>query len=84
MHSIELPHKPGEQVTVVVDLSKSTHEIIKQTPWPRLKPKEYWETNIWQSRLGSANSPNVGNSDTIAREAAARNGGPAQESKRHS
>jgi len=28
--SIDLPHKPGEQVTVVMELDKSTHEIIKQ------------------------------------------------------
>jgi phospholipid/cholesterol/gamma-HCH transport system substrate-binding protein len=26
---IDLPHKPGEKVTVVMDLNKSTHEIIK-------------------------------------------------------
>ena len=30
VHSIELPHKPGEKVTVVMELDKSTHEIIKQ------------------------------------------------------
>jgi phospholipid/cholesterol/gamma-HCH transport system substrate-binding protein len=30
VHSIELPHKPGEQVTVVMDLDRSTHEIIKR------------------------------------------------------
>jgi phospholipid/cholesterol/gamma-HCH transport system substrate-binding protein len=29
VHSIELPHKPGEQVTVLMDLDKATHEIIK-------------------------------------------------------
>ncbi|MGA2350259.1 MAG: MlaD family protein [Terracidiphilus sp.] len=29
VHSIDLPHKPGEQVTVVMDLNRSTHEIIK-------------------------------------------------------
>jgi phospholipid/cholesterol/gamma-HCH transport system substrate-binding protein len=28
--SIVLPHHPGEKVTVVMDLGKSTHEIIKQ------------------------------------------------------
>ena len=32
VHSIELPHRPGDQVTVVMDLSRSTHEIIKQIP----------------------------------------------------
>jgi len=30
VHSIELPHKPGEQVTVVMDLDRSTHEIVKR------------------------------------------------------
>src|SRR5271166_4361175 len=30
VRSIILPHKPGEKVTVVMDLGKSTHEIIKQ------------------------------------------------------
>jgi phospholipid/cholesterol/gamma-HCH transport system substrate-binding protein len=29
VHSIALPHQPGEKVTVVMDLNKSTHEIIK-------------------------------------------------------
>jgi phospholipid/cholesterol/gamma-HCH transport system substrate-binding protein len=30
VQSINLPNKPGEKVTVVMDLDKSTHEIIKQ------------------------------------------------------
>ena len=30
VRSIELPHKTGDKVTVIMDLSKSTHEIIKQ------------------------------------------------------
>ncbi|MGA3263638.1 MAG: MlaD family protein, partial [Terracidiphilus sp.] len=30
VHSITLPHKPGEQVTVLMDLAKTTHEVIKQ------------------------------------------------------
>jgi outer membrane protein OmpA-like peptidoglycan-associated protein len=30
VRSIELPHKPGEMVTVVMDLNRSTHEIIKR------------------------------------------------------
>ena len=28
--SILLPHKPGDKVTVVMELDKSTQEIIKQ------------------------------------------------------
>ena len=30
VRNIVLPHKPGDKVTVVMDLGKSTHEIIKQ------------------------------------------------------
>jgi phospholipid/cholesterol/gamma-HCH transport system substrate-binding protein len=30
VETITLPHKPGERVTVVMDLNRSTHEIIKQ------------------------------------------------------
>lgn len=30
VEAITLPHKPGEKVTVLMDLNKSTHEIIKQ------------------------------------------------------
>src|SRR5664279_2487969 len=30
VRSIALPHQPGEQVTVIMDLNRSTHEIIKR------------------------------------------------------
>ena len=30
VNSIALPHRPGEKVTVFIDLDKTTHEIIKQ------------------------------------------------------
>ncbi len=30
VHDILLPRKPGDKVTIVMDLSKSTHQIIKQ------------------------------------------------------
>jgi phospholipid/cholesterol/gamma-HCH transport system substrate-binding protein len=30
VESIALPHRPGEKVTVLMELNKSTHEIIKQ------------------------------------------------------
>src|ERR1700689_2764478 len=30
VHSILLPNKPGDKVTIVMDLGKSTHQIIKQ------------------------------------------------------
>src|SRR5271157_2911814 len=30
VRSILLPHKPGDKVTVIMDLGKSTHEIVKR------------------------------------------------------
>ena len=30
VRNIVLPHKPGEKVTVIMDMVKSTHEIIKK------------------------------------------------------
>src|SRR4051794_33100835 len=30
VHSIDLPHKPGDKVIVTVDLDQTTHEIIKK------------------------------------------------------
>src|ERR1700722_12526649 len=30
VHDIVLPHKPGEKVTVIMDLGRSTHEIVKK------------------------------------------------------
>ena len=30
VHSISLPHKPGEKVVIIMDLDNATHEIVKQ------------------------------------------------------
>jgi phospholipid/cholesterol/gamma-HCH transport system substrate-binding protein len=30
VHSIDLPHKPGDRITVLMDMDNSTHEIIKR------------------------------------------------------
>jgi len=47
VRSIELPHKPGEQVTVVMDLNRSTHRDHQAgLRGPRLKPKEYWAISL--------------------------------------
>jgi len=66
VHSIELPHKPGEQVTVVMDLSKSTHEIIKQDSVATIETEGLLGNQYLAISFGSADSPNVRNSDTIA------------------
>ena len=66
VHSIDLPHRPGEQVTVVMDLSKSTHEIIKQDSVATIETEGMLGNQYLAISFGSPASPNVRNSDTIA------------------
>ena len=66
VHSIELPHKPGEQVTVVMDLSKSTHEIIKQDSVATIETEGMLGNQYLAISFGSADSPNVRDGDMIA------------------
>ena len=54
--SIELPHKPGEQVTVVMDLSKSTHEIIKQDSAATIETEGMLGNQYLAISFGSADS----------------------------
>jgi len=64
--SIVLPHKPGEQVTVVMDLSKSTHEIIKQDSVATIETEGLLGNQYLAISFGSAGKADVRNGDTIA------------------
>jgi phospholipid/cholesterol/gamma-HCH transport system substrate-binding protein len=66
VHSIELPHKPGEQVTVVIYLSKSTHEIIKQDSVATIETEGMLGNQYLAISFGSAGSPEVRDADTLA------------------
>ena len=66
VRSIVLPHKPGEKVTVVMDLGKSTHEIIKQDSVATIETEGLLGNQYLAISFGSAGSANVGNGDTIA------------------
>jgi phospholipid/cholesterol/gamma-HCH transport system substrate-binding protein len=66
VHSIVLPHKPGEKVTVVLDLSRSTHEIIKQDSVATIETEGLLGNQYLAISFGSATSPDVRDGDTLA------------------
>src|SRR5580693_5556465 len=66
VHSIELPHHPGEKVTVIMDLSKSTHEIIKQDSVASIETEGLLGNQYMAISFGSAGRPDVRDGDTIA------------------
>jgi phospholipid/cholesterol/gamma-HCH transport system substrate-binding protein len=65
VHSIELPHKPGEKVTVVMDLDKSTHEIIKQDSLASIETEGLLGSQYVAISFGSDGQAEVKNGDTI-------------------
>jgi phospholipid/cholesterol/gamma-HCH transport system substrate-binding protein len=69
VHGIVLPHKPGEKVTVIMDLSKSTHEIIKQDSVVTIETEGLLGNQFLAISFGSAGSADVRNGDTLASEA---------------
>jgi phospholipid/cholesterol/gamma-HCH transport system substrate-binding protein len=66
--SIILPHKPGEKVTVVMDLGKSTHEIIKQNSVATIETEGLLGNQYLAISFGSAGKADVRDGDTIASE----------------
>jgi phospholipid/cholesterol/gamma-HCH transport system substrate-binding protein len=66
VRSIILPHKPGEQVTVVVDLAKSTHEIIKQDSVASIETEGLLGNQFLAISFGTAGVGDVRDGDTIS------------------
>jgi phospholipid/cholesterol/gamma-HCH transport system substrate-binding protein len=69
VRSIVLPHKPGEKVTVIMDLGKSTHEIIKQDSVATIETEGLLGNQFLAISFGSAGSGDVRDGDTITSEA---------------
>jgi phospholipid/cholesterol/gamma-HCH transport system substrate-binding protein len=65
VRSIALPHKPGERVTVVMDLDKATHEIIKQDSVASIETEGVLGNQYMAISFGSAGQPDVKNGDTL-------------------
>src|ERR1700678_3241404 len=66
VHSIVLPHKPGERVTVFMDLDKTTHEIVKQDSVATIETEGLLGNQFLAISFGSARSAEVRDGDLIA------------------
>ncbi len=67
VRKIVLPRKPGEKVTVVMDLSKSTHEIIKHFV-ASIETEGLFGNQYMAISVGSSGTADVRDGDTIACE----------------
>jgi len=66
VHSIVLPHKPGEKVTVLMDLDKTTHEIVKQDSVATIETEGLLGNQFLAISFGTAGSGEVRDGDLIA------------------
>jgi phospholipid/cholesterol/gamma-HCH transport system substrate-binding protein len=66
VRAIELPHQPGQKVTVVMDLGKSTHEIIKKDSVASIETEGLLGNQYLAISSGSASTADVHDGDTIA------------------
>jgi len=65
VRSIELPHKPGDQVTVVMDVNRSTHEIIKQDSVASIETEGVLGNQFVAISFGSVGQAEVKNGETL-------------------
>jgi phospholipid/cholesterol/gamma-HCH transport system substrate-binding protein len=66
VRSISLPHQPGEKVTVLVDLDKSTHEIVKRDSVASIETEGLLGNQYLAISFGSAGKPDLRDGDTLA------------------
>jgi phospholipid/cholesterol/gamma-HCH transport system substrate-binding protein len=66
VRSIVLPHQGGEKVTVVMDLDKSTHEIIKQDSVASIETEGLLGNQYLAISFGSAGTADVQDGGLIA------------------
>jgi phospholipid/cholesterol/gamma-HCH transport system substrate-binding protein len=66
VRAIALPHRPGEKITVVMDLDKSTHEIIKQDSVATIETEGLLGNQYLAISFGSAGSAEVRDGGIIA------------------
>jgi phospholipid/cholesterol/gamma-HCH transport system substrate-binding protein len=66
VRSIMLPHRPGEKVTILMDLSKSTHEIIKQDSVATIETEGLLGNQYMAISFGSEGKAEVRSGDIIA------------------
>jgi len=66
VRAIVLPRKPGEKVTVFMDLGKSTHQIVKQDSVVTIETEGLLGNQYLAISFGSANAADVRDGDTLA------------------
>jgi phospholipid/cholesterol/gamma-HCH transport system substrate-binding protein len=69
VHSITLPHKPGDKVTVLMDLDKSTHEIIKADSVASIETAGVLGSQYIAISFGSVGQADVKDGEIIKSEA---------------
>lgn len=65
VRSILLPHKPGEKITIVMDLSQSTHEIIKQDSLASIETEGLLGNQFMAISFGTIGTAEVKSGDVI-------------------
>src|SRR5580765_8628409 len=65
VRGIELPHKPTDKITVLMDLQRSTHDIIKQDSIAAIETEGLLGNEYVSISFGSAQALNVKNDDII-------------------
>lgn len=68
VHSISLPHHPGEKVMVVMDLDKATHEIIKHDSVATIETEGVLGSQYVAISFGSSGQAEVKNGEIIQSE----------------
>src|SRR5208282_2236109 len=68
VREIDLPSKPTEKITVLMDIQNSTHAIVKQDSIAAIETEGLLGNEYVSISFGSAQAPNVKDNDTIASE----------------
>lgn len=68
VRSIELPIKPDGKITVLMDLQRSTHNIVKKDSVAAIETEGLLGNEYVSISFGSAQAPNVKEDDTIVSE----------------
>src|ERR1700733_6115373 len=66
VRGIELPHKPGEKITIDMDLKNSTHEIVKQDSVASIETEGLLGNQYVAISFGSAGTAEVKNGDILS------------------
>ena len=66
VRSIELPHRPGDKITVVMDLDARTHDIVKRDSEASIETAGLLGNEYMAVTFGTAGAANVHDGDTLS------------------